>query len=468
MSHIMYLDYYLETKNPVPTLETMKTVYRDIFDREPIGLWKDTITVWHDKDVKCDEPIKDILKKKRFATRPRSTWEDPCRRSSEAVFEMLDNLTAYLVAEEGIFFARRNEGMRYWHKNGNIYAVGDKKNILRFEYENGKLTAYAYLGLRKNYENKYIKWYDHLDQEMAERWEDSYDILSESETFLYRDIVSAAEKVQSPHVVRKEEKESAAEERTYRVKGNRYDAFLTVTENNQYIVRKGSKVAENWQELIERKDIAEKSDKVGADCILLKNVEFNTISAAAKFIKGCSTSGADIISPQNLTAQTFESKMYRTNIETFILPELVQKITTGNFKEDSFDVISVIGKGDCGKYCVLNEYSTSALVWRFMMKVIEERGEACIQELAAKSEDRNPFFMKTEDYCTGKQTHQISAYYRIVDEFPEWSMCCDYSQLDWLKVLQDRIAELGFLPEDFTIELKVSATWRQRRYGEFT
>ncbi len=191
MNHIMYLAHYLENEKPVPVLKNMNTVYQDFFDREPIGLWKDTITIWHEKDVKCDEPEpgKDILKNKCFAKRPRPSWENPGGESSKAVFEMLDNLTAYLVAEEGIFYAARNEGVCYWHKNGNIYAIGDKKNILRFEYENGKLTAHAYLGLWKKYENKHIEWYDHIDEEMAERWEDAYDILSESETFRYQDIL---------------------------------------------------------------------------------------------------------------------------------------------------------------------------------------------------------------------------------------------------------------------------------------
>ena len=84
------------------------------------------------------------------------------------------------------------------------------------------------------------------------------------------------------------------------MKGNKYDALLTVTEDSLYIVRRGSKVAENWQEWIGRKDIAEKSGKVGDNCILLEHVEFHAISAAAKFIKGCSTSGADIVNPKNL------------------------------------------------------------------------------------------------------------------------------------------------------------------------
>lgn len=191
MNEIVYLSHYLENEKPVPTLENMKTVYQNIFHREPVGLWKNTIEVCHENGVKCEEPKpeKDILKEKRFAKRARPHWDGGGGNDNEAVFEMLDNLTAYIVVEEGIFYARQNEGVRYWHKNGNIYKIGNKENILRFEYENGKLTVHAYLGLRQKYENKHIEWYNHLDDEMSEKWEDAYDILSESEMFQYQDIL---------------------------------------------------------------------------------------------------------------------------------------------------------------------------------------------------------------------------------------------------------------------------------------
>ncbi len=232
------------------------------------------------------------------------------------------------------------------------------------------------------------------------------------------------------------------------MKGNKYDALLTVTEDSLYIVRRGSKVAENWQEWIGRKDIAEKSGKVGDNCILLEHVEFHAISAAAKFIKGCSTSGADIVNPKNLahdiakddreisdmreaeSATAPESEKIpdvsisvgtelntesggEITTETFALSEFVSGLSSVNFKKDSFRTISLIGRDGCKKYSVLEEDNTAVLVWHFMMRIIEERGEACIQELAAKSRGKNPAFMKTEAYNEGKKNGQISVNYKV-------------------------------------------------------
>ena len=296
---------------------------------------------------------------------------------------------------------------------------------------------------------------------------------------------------------------------TYRMKGAKYDARLAVAEGS-YIVRKGSKIAENWKDWIGKRDLADKSGKVGADCILLEDAVFQTISAAAKFVRGCSTSGADVMSEKNIiqeeapvtvkstekeevpvTVRSTEKEEAPAVVEStekeeapaavestekeevpaaaqseeeiraailrktvlFALTELVKTVNNGNFNKDSFGGISLVDTQENGKYSVVDCTSTAALAWRFMMQMIAERGEACILELNEKRKGKNPTFLKTQEYDERKKKGQISVRYKAVEAMPEWSMCTNYSQADWIKVLLDRIVELALSPDRFEVQM---------------
>ena len=260
---------------------------------------------------------------------------------------------------------------------------------------------------------------------------------------------------------------------TYRMKGAKYDAWLAVAEGS-YIVRKGSKIAETWKDWTGKRDLADKSGKVGADCILLEDAVFQTISAAAKFVRGCSTSGADVMSEKNIIQEeapvaekSTEKEEAPAAVESwekaraailrktvlFALTELVKTVNNGNFNKDSFSGISLLDTQENGKYSVVDCTSTAALAWRFMMQMIAERGEACILELNEKRKGKNPTFLKTQEYDERKRKGQISVRYKVVETMPEWSMCTNYSQADWMKVLLDRIVELALSPDRFEVQM---------------
>ena len=163
----------------------MKTVYAGISVSDTCNYMEHTMILSrYNADEQCADPEKSVFKEVVFGKKSRYLGE-----KSSSVFNILEDITSYIVAEEGIFFAKRSGGVWYWHKNGDIYVLSQKEEVFDLRYEHEVLTAYAYKGLQEKYKNKYKSWNSQWDGEISERWDDAYEILSESETFRYQDIL---------------------------------------------------------------------------------------------------------------------------------------------------------------------------------------------------------------------------------------------------------------------------------------
>lgn len=183
---IEYFSYYMDKQRPVPTLENMKTVYAGIGISDTCNYKGHTmILTRYRADEPCADPKKSVFKEAVFGKKSIYLGE-----RTESVFKILKDITSYIVAEEGIFFAKRSGGVWYWHKNGDIYILSRKKDVFDLKYEQSVLTVYAYKGLLEKYRNKYTSWYSQWDGEISKRWDDAYEILSECETFRYQDILN--------------------------------------------------------------------------------------------------------------------------------------------------------------------------------------------------------------------------------------------------------------------------------------
>lgn len=91
----------------------------------------------------------------------------------------------------------------------------------------------------------------------------------------------------------------------YRIAGKKYDAVLRVETKNEresYIVETGSKIAPEWTAWVGNKKKKEITDtqSVDGDYRVIREVEFDAISAVGKFIMGMSTSGSKMLTKKNL------------------------------------------------------------------------------------------------------------------------------------------------------------------------
>lgn len=91
----------------------------------------------------------------------------------------------------------------------------------------------------------------------------------------------------------------------YRIAGKKYDAVLKVERKNgreSYIVESGSRIAPEWTAWVGNKKKKEITDtqSVDGDYRVIREVEFDTISAVGKFIKGVSTNGSGMLTEKNL------------------------------------------------------------------------------------------------------------------------------------------------------------------------
>ncbi|MBR1866820.1 MAG: toll/interleukin-1 receptor domain-containing protein [Lachnospiraceae bacterium] len=87
--------------------------------------------------------------------------------------------------------------------------------------------------------------------------------------------------------------------KTYQRSGRnaKYDALYRI-ENDIYTVLRGSRLQRDNQWVSQR--YREYLDKISADGILMEDVAFDTMSAAAKFIEAVSTNGSELLSEKNL------------------------------------------------------------------------------------------------------------------------------------------------------------------------
>lgn len=86
----------------------------------------------------------------------------------------------------------------------------------------------------------------------------------------------------------------------YHISGKKYDAYFTQNEDKTFTVLKGSRIAQGWG-TYSSKDIIQRAEKiVDENGNLLEDITIKSQSSAAKFIKGISTNGSDILSEKNL------------------------------------------------------------------------------------------------------------------------------------------------------------------------
>lgn len=132
------------------------------------------------------------------------------------------------------------------------------------------------------------------------------------------------------------------------------------------------------------------------------------------------------------------------------LPDFLKKYNNKTFKQDTFQQIRLVGRGECAKYSSSFYQSTYPLVWSFVEGRLKEQGEAYIQFVNERNAgSKNPPFITVEEQ------QQMKVAYRPL-EIPGlegWAMNKNYSQYDWVSnVLHKRMKELGLPLEAFSFE----------------
>lgn len=119
------------------------------------------------------------------------------------------------------------------------------------------------------------------------------------------------------------------------------------------------------------------------------------------------------------------------------LDEFVGKYDGKRFTGKSFDKMELQVEGNSA-YFVEKKSSAREIVWSFMMQLLKERGEEVIQLINSKIKGANPVFVKSE------LIDQYRLAYKLTDVKPEWAMCTNYSQYDWLVRLKKWSEIAGF------------------------
>ena len=145
--------------------------------------------------------------------------------------------------------------------------------------------------------------------------------------------------------------------------------------------------------------------------------------------------------------------------ETISLIDFLKKYNHKNFKKSDFNKIRLIGKGDCAKYST--EYYDSAydLVWSFLKKLLEEKGENYIKFVNEKNKDiKNPPFITADEHRIRTDRNDSVTYRKLdIKGLEHYSMCRHYSQYGWIdSVLKKRIQELEMPLEMFSIEYLIN------------
>lgn len=176
-------------KLPVPTLGNMDEYFGGIRKERNYWLGRGchtlTIVLRHN-DTELDKPASiedEVFKEITFGT------YSPAKECFVPIFKKLVNLTCYIVVDKGIFYAKRDKGLFYWHQSGNGYCVSRTPNIFDIQFQNGILTAYIYKGLQQTASNEHRDINGGYDEE----WYDAYNILSNSEKYQYEEILKYVE-----------------------------------------------------------------------------------------------------------------------------------------------------------------------------------------------------------------------------------------------------------------------------------
>lgn len=141
--------------------------------------------------------------------------------------------------------------------------------------------------------------------------------------------------------------------------------------------------------------------------------------------------------------------------ETILLPDFLKKYNNNTFKKETFQQVRLVGQEEYAAYSTPFFNSAYPLVWSFVMKLLEERGEDYLHFVNKKnSGSKNPPFITTAEHQKRKEEKHPVTYRSL--ELPGlegWSMCRHYGQYGWVNdVLRRRILELGLPLGSFSLE----------------
>lgn len=145
--------------------------------------------------------------------------------------------------------------------------------------------------------------------------------------------------------------------------------------------------------------------------------------------------------------------------ETISLIDFLKKYNHKNFKKSDFNKIRLIGKGDCAKYSTEYYDSTYDLVWDFVKKLLEEKGENYIKFVNGKNKDvKNPPFITSDEHKIRIDRNDSVTYRKLdINGLECYSMCNHYGQYGWIdSVLKKRMQELEMPLEMFSIEYLIN------------
>lgn len=147
--------------------------------------------------------------------------------------------------------------------------------------------------------------------------------------------------------------------------------------------------------------------------------------------------------------------------ERISLPDFLAKYKTEAFDKDTFQTVRLVGEGKYAKYTTNFYASVYDVTWNFIMKLLEEQGEAYIRFVNEKNPDskKNPIFITAEEHQRRKEEKNPIAYRQL--ELPGlegYSMCRNYALFNWVRdVLRRRMQELNMPLESFSFEYKATS-----------
>lgn len=161
------------------------------------------------------------------------------------------------------------------------------------------------------------------------------------------------------------------------------------------------------------------------------------------------------VKKQEASPETTEPPEVPCGTETITLPDFLKKYNISTFKKETFQQVRLVGSGEYAKYSTPSFDSVYPVVWSFVMKLLEERGEAYLHFVNGKNPgSKNPPFITAAEHKKRKEEKHPITYRRL--ELPGlegWSMCRHYGQYDWVSnVLRKRMKELGLPLEAFSFE----------------
>ena len=148
-------------KSPVPTLEIMPIYYKNVSKSHRV---RDSIG----ELLRCNDTV--YSPKKPTKENIIDNYEHPF---GESIFlAHLRNICSWQVVENGVFYVRYKEGLRYLHESGRSYKIDDNDTISDISYENGIIKVYAVKNIRQTKWNEHYDTYGGYDEE----WWNYYEV----------------------------------------------------------------------------------------------------------------------------------------------------------------------------------------------------------------------------------------------------------------------------------------------------